>query len=149
VAEVESKMRKSTLPVAAAMIAALSFPAHAEKYSCNFLSGTSVVKQCDIESGTAGFSCQHPYSSSLTGLCYVQKISGGSDRIQCQYGTPDANIAGLSREVEKADARIASEQSGFIAGAVTLGPPSTLLLNAAYRENTTAPLFQLLCVHNP
>jgi len=141
-------MRKSTIPLAFAIVTAMSLPAHAGKYGCNVFNGSSVKKQCDIEAGASGSGsyCDYDYSASLKGLCYVTKSGSTADRIQCEFGNFTGSIAEVAREAEKADAKIQAEQPGFLAGGVTLGPPATLALGVGYRENTAAPVFQLQCL---
>jgi len=121
-------------------------PAYAGKYACTFRSGTSTIKQCDIESGGANRLCSHPHSATLIGACFVDP-SGSSDRMQCVYLRGD-NLAELTKaESGAAAASLAplTEKKGFIAGGVTLGPPATLTLVAGYRESDATPLLQVLC----
>jgi hypothetical protein len=141
-------MRKSVIPIAVAIVAALSLPAQAGKYSCNFFNGSGVIHQCDIESGTSSRACQKVYSSSITGTCFVDK-AGTADRLQCVYHNPNKSVADLARDAQKGDATLTSEQPGFIAGGVTVGTPAGLLLTAGYQESNTTPLFQVQCVHAP
>jgi hypothetical protein len=142
----EEHMRKSTITVAFAIGAAMTLPAHAGKYGCTFFNDLSVLKQCEIDSGAAGngWYCDQSYGGSMMSVCYAQK-SGGSDSLKCEYYSNIANVAELAKRVEIGDAKIASEQPDFRAGGITVGPPANLALTVAYRENTSAPVFQAAC----
>jgi hypothetical protein len=133
-------MRKSTIPVAVAMLAATSFPALASKYGCNFLQGISPVKElCLMDSATlgAGSSCEAVYpGGTIMGSCSVMNI-GATDQLKCFFHTPDKGTGG-----EKADVKFTAEP-GFLAGGLTQGAPANLV--AAYRENGTSPLLQASC----
>lgn len=140
-------MRNLAILVATAIVAAQSLPAYAGTYSCEFLNGSSVIQQCTIQAGApgSGYYCQKSYNATITGLCVVT-ASGTSDRLECVYLNPNASVADVTREAAKEDPKLATEQPGFLAGGVTLGPPAKLVLTAGYRESTSAPVFQVLCV---
>lgn len=132
--------------VATAVAILAATPAYAGKYACTFRSGAGAIKQCDIETGGAGRVCSHPHSPTLLGACFVDP-AGPSDRMQCVYFRGD-NLAELTKAVNGAAAAglaPLTEQKGFIAGGVTLGPPATLTLVAGYRESDATPLLQVLC----
>lgn len=132
-------MRKLTIPVVVAMLAATNFPAFAGKYGCTFLQGISPVKQCDIDAGApgAGSTCDANYpGGTIMGTCSVRSI-GTNDQLKCVFHTPDKGTG-----AEKADVKLSAEP-GFQAGGVTQGAPANL--TAGYRENGAAPVLQALC----
>jgi hypothetical protein len=133
-------MRKFTIPIAVAMLAAMNFPALAGKYGCTFLQGISPVKPlCLIDSGTtgAGRSCEADYpGGTIMGSCFVTNI-GANDQLKCFFHTPDKGTG-----AEKADVKLTAEP-GFLAGGLSLGAPANLV--AAYRENGAAPVLQASC----
>ena len=134
--------------VALTAVVFVATPAQAGKYGCTFFSGSSAVKQCDIESGGSNRLCVHPHSATLNGACFVDP-SGSSDRLQCIYFRGDGNVAELTKQPAapsiQADVGVLTEQPGFVAGGVTLGVPTGLVLVAGYRESSTVPLLQVIC----
>jgi hypothetical protein len=141
-------MRSLAILAATAVVVAQSLPAYAGTYNCEFLNGSSVIQQCTIKAGAAGagYYCQKGYNATITGLCVVTAASASSDRLQCVYANPNVSVADVTREAAKADPKLATELPGFLAGGVTLGPAAHLVLTAGYRESTSAPVFQVLCV---
>src|ERR1700730_17748073 len=78
----EDQMRKSTISVAVAIVAALSLPAQAAKFNCIFY-GTGIPPSpaCSIDSSDPK-RCERQYSGNLTGTCF-----GGGNLIRCIFHT--------------------------------------------------------------
>jgi hypothetical protein len=149
----EVHMRKSVIPVAAAIVAALSFPAQAAKYTCSFTQANQPVgSPCVIDPTTTTTSCQRNYSSgNLVGLCAAGKTDDDkSEALLCVIGVP-ASVAEVSKsliEQSSADAlKTLAEKPGFAAQDIVIFPtqarPSLFAL--LYRETQTAPVLSAVC----
>ena len=134
-------MRKIIIPAALAMIAALSIPAHAARYSCTLSQGSTQVKTCSID--TDGPACTHQYNANLVGGC--RAVSGV---LFCALANPTASIAnvaqGRANPTIPEVGRTLSELPGFVAGAITLDQANAAIW-LSYKESTSAPDLNLIC----
>lgn len=70
VALMEDHMRKSIIPMAVAIVSALSLPAQAAKFNCTFYQNSNPVSSaCPIDSAGTAKPCMHKYSATLFGTC--------------------------------------------------------------------------------
>jgi len=133
-------MRKSTLPVAVAIVAALSLPAHAAKYQCTLKYANSTVKQCTVDTG--GQPCQYQYPKDLTGTCAAQQ-----GLLFCVLASntsvADVVLGAVTPSLSEAT-RILTEKPGFVAAAFTYDKNGAAV-ELVYREATSSPVFNLYC----
>lgn len=141
-------MRKSVIPVAAAIVAALSFPAQAAKYTCTFFqNGNPIGQPCSLDTAASGKTCEYKFSSTLTGTCLAQTV--GVNLLACSLSDPNKAVdLGRGQLKSQADiARVLAEQPGFAAVGAAFSLGSTWPNNAlvAYRENLSSPTLQAGC----
>src|SRR5436190_1420039 len=136
-------MRKSTLPVAAAIVAALTLPAHAAKFSCMFYgTGIPPSPRCIIDTANPNLKCEHKYSGNVTGTCFGDP----GNHIRCIFHT-DPLPADVQQTFTASSAAPLLSAPGLLAGGVA--EASTKLLLAGYKENRAAPEFDAQCVPQP
>jgi len=130
-------MRKSVIPVAVAIVAALSLPAQAAKFSCIFVqNGNPVSSACPVDSAGTSKPCTHKYSASLFGTC-----AGGSGQLGCIFSSEPL---AADRDLFAApDSRTLSTGPGLLAGAIA--EASTKRLLVGYKESQSAPEVDALC----
>lgn len=145
-------MRKSTIPVAVAIIAAFSLPAHAAKYTCTFSqAGNPVGQPCVIDPTTTNTSCQQPFGSNLTAIC----AAGASDDdkvegLLCLFGVPASATEitkGLMGQDPAKAVRTLAEKPGFFAQNITIFPTQARPTAEAlfYRESQNSPVLGAVC----
>jgi hypothetical protein len=148
----EDQMRKSTLPVAAAIIATLSLPAQAAKYTCTFTqNGSQIGSPCNIDPMTTTTSCQQSLGGNLLGLCAAGKSEDDKqEALLCVFGVP-ATIAeaakGLEAQSSMAAVGALAQKPGFAAQnyAVFATQTRPLLEALLYRENQSSPVLAAAC----
>jgi hypothetical protein len=117
-------------------IVVLSVPAYAGRYSCYF---TNVTQPCIIDSSKPQ-TCQHTFSSNMIAACSTNSIDSTQDLIECAFYNPNTLI-GEKKETSKSvsDAiRAMTEQTGFAAGAATIGAFGYGTIAVTYKESTGA-----------
>jgi hypothetical protein len=81
-------MRKSTVSAALAIVATLSLPANAAKYTCTFSQASAPLKQCSIDPTTT---CRQDYPHNLVGLCAASKSTDDSmEAIVCTFSVSES-----------------------------------------------------------
>ncbi|HEY8337511.1 MAG TPA: hypothetical protein VIQ05_27255 [Tardiphaga sp.] len=142
-------MRKSTLPLAVAIAAALSLPAHAAKFTCTFYNAGNPVKQCGIE--PLGTQCSYSYNANLAGACAAGRDDNDThEGLSCAFGNPSTNVADVFKDAAifspTRSAKPLSEKPGFATQALSIFETGkSLLFDVAYRESTTSPIFEVQC----
>lgn len=131
-------MRKSIIPMAAAMVSVLSLPAQAAKFSCTFYQNTKPVSQaCPVDSAGTSKPCTHKYSANLFGDC--QGVGG--NRIGCIFSSEplaaDKDLFGA------ANSSVLAAGPGMLAGAIV--EASTKRLLVGYKENRSAEEVDAIC----
>ena len=145
-------MRKSTIPAAIAIVAALSLPAQAAKYTCQFYQGSNPVgPQCVIDPTTKTTSCQQSFGANLVGGCAAGKSEDDKmEALLCLFGVP-ASVAdvtkGLFGQEPTATVHALAEKPGFAAQNYTMFPTQTRPSLGAllYRESQSSPVLSVLC----
>jgi hypothetical protein len=142
-------MRKSVIPMAVAIVSALSLPAQAAKFTCTFWQDSQPIGTCPIDSANPNKLCEHVFSPTVTGSCGTLQV--GLNLLFCSLHDPKLKVmtsARLSAASPKADiGRAFTEQPGFAAAAISyafdLDWPSNVM--EVYRESTTSPQLQADC----
>ncbi len=134
-------MRKSAIPIAMAIVAVMSLPAEAAKFTCTFYNaGSPVSSPCVIDTADSSKQCKKSYSGNLEGICF------GNVQIGCIF-----HVGQLAADVQQAFTAAASVRlsaaNGLLAGAIV--EASTKRLLVGYRENATAPEVDALCTPSP
>jgi hypothetical protein len=133
----EDHMRKSVIPVAFAIVAALSLPAQAAKFNCTFYqNGNPVSSACPVDSAGTAKPCTHKYSATLFGTC-----TGAGGQIGCIFSSEQ--LAAERDFFGAANSRTLSAGPGLLAGAIV--EASTKRLLAGYKENQSTPEVDAVC----
>src|SRR5438105_1069079 len=123
----EEQMRKSPISIAVAIVAALSAPAHAGKFSCVFYgTGIPPTPVCSIDSSNPNLKCENTFPGNLMATC-----ADGGNLIRCLFHT-DRLPAEAQQEITASSRVPFLAAPGLLAGGVA--EASTKLLLAGYKE---------------
>jgi hypothetical protein len=142
-------MRKSTIPVAVAIVAALSLPAQAAKYACTFSQDNNQVGTCSVDSANPNKFCEHIFSPAVTATCAAQPV--GVNLLACVLHDPNLKPTELVKAFAKSSsadiAQALAEQKGFISEGGSVGQgadwPSNIIIG--YQQGSTTPLLLAIC----
>lgn len=144
-------MRKSTIPVAVAIVAVLSLPAQAAKYTCTFYQAGNQVKQCSIDPTTSNTLCQQGFTANLAGFCIAGKSDDDKvEALWCGFGNPNANVTDIFKDADifstTRSPKPLAEKPGFVAQALSSFETkkiSNFLVD--YKESQSSPAFDAVC----
>jgi hypothetical protein len=148
----EDHMRKSVIPMAAAIVSMIGTQAYAAKYTCGFAKDNNPVgQQCSIDPTTANSSCFQPMGGNLGAACAAGKSDDDKlEALLCAFGTPTNLVEAMKSTVgsdQIAAFRALAEKSGFVAQNFSVFATGSrpLIFALAYRESQNSPVFTAVC----